>query len=108
MITDNNSWSLGFSRRSFAKAEATPNKSLDSSRPGRSRFLFAATHRVTSAQIFGFRISGFGFGRGSAALCQFVSHLSPLTSHLSSPLEPRQPTRPTLQTRIFLSRNEIF
>src|SRR5688572_8828254 len=31
MITNNNSWSLGSSRRSFAKAEATPNKSLGSS-----------------------------------------------------------------------------
>jgi hypothetical protein len=29
MITNDTSWSLWFSRRSFAKAEATPNKSLE-------------------------------------------------------------------------------
>src|SRR5687768_11881208 len=53
MITNNNSWSLRFSRRSFARAEATPNKSLDQ---------FAAFIRGHSPSDLStnFRISDFG------------------------------------------------
>src|SRR5688572_6105261 len=118
MITNNNSWSLGFSRRSFAKAEATPNKSLDQfavfirshtpsdlSGAGESARLlhskiFASCANFPDVGIsFGFRIWFYG---GSS---KFVSiRVSPFICAGNRAGHQR----PTLQTRIFLSRSQIF